>query len=305
VSRRTAAALVSLALVLNTPSCGDGLSTDPRGDGGNRQFGSEAGPVCVPSQPFGIPALVPGLNDSGSVGCARFTPNELVAYFSLAHGNQDLAVSRRASRSDPFGPPTFLTNVNSASYDDCPSVTPDELTLYFSSDRNMTRLGDVRLYTASRPSANSPFPLPSEIASLTSFAEGGAYAIPDRDVLYFHDARAGNGNLYRSLGKGTAFSTIEPLSVNTAESDELWPVLTPDEQTLYYASPQRTATFDIWMASRNGPDVPFGTPMFIETLSTSSSHEYPSWISPDGCRLYFTRDDGASGSYIYVAAKVP
>jgi hypothetical protein len=47
----------------------------------------------------------------------------------------------------------------------------------------------------------------------------------------------------------------------------------------------------------------FGTPTAVSELD-SVDGEYPTWLSPDECRLYFTRLNGDQ-SDIFVASRTP
>jgi dipeptidyl aminopeptidase/acylaminoacyl peptidase len=87
------------------------------------------------------------------------------------------------------------------------------------------------------------------------------------------------------------------------------PTLSPDELTLYFASSRTLETRcasmlddEIWQANRATTADPFAHPRPIAELSTHRP-EWPSWLSPDGCRLYFTRQSARSDADLYVAEK--
>jgi Tol biopolymer transport system component len=79
------------------------------------------------------------------------------------------------------------------------------------------------------------------------------------------------------------------------------PVVTPDELTIYFTSPAG-GTGDIYVAHRAAMTDPFGEPSIVSELDSSTTNEEPSWVSADGCDLYFSSDRaGGSGYDLYVA----
>jgi hypothetical protein len=84
--------------------------------------------------------------------------------------------------------------------------------------------------------------------------------------------------------------------------------VTADGTTLYFASNRghdggygRT---DIYVARRMAADGPFGEPALVSEVNAAGSANRTSWVSPDGCRLYFASDRASPGSEdIYVAEK--
>lgn len=99
------------------------------------------------------------------------------------------------------------------------------------------------------------------------------------------------------------------MQVSTVDtsSGELAPAPSPDELTLYFGSDRPDApakgNVDIWMTKRAAASDPFEPPLNVQELNTSAL-EWPDWLSPDNCRLYFDRD-GATGRRIYVAERAP
>jgi hypothetical protein len=64
--------------------------------------------------------------------------------------------------------------------------------------------------------------------------------------------------------------------------------------------------YDIWVASRKSDVEPFAFHTNVTELNTEAQ-EWPTWVSPDGCRLYFSRRPGERGDNydLYVAERVP
>ena len=283
-------ALVGLA------SCGAGVSQHP-----------ELDVRCNPTDEFAAPKLVRGLDDGGGVvSYVRFSPDELTAYFSIldARGNGDIYTSRRPSVTATFGPFVALSALESAVDDLSPTVTADGSTLYMDSNRS----GAYQVLTASWLPADGAFSAPVPIPILDVSSEGGAYVLPDGSALYFQSARdtGTESSLFRAARTENGFETPMPLSVNTSNAERN-AVISPDEKVLYFATNWRNPSLgdgvtDIWMATRASAADNFGEPVFLDALNTPSQ-ELPSWVSPDGCRLYFTRLDSDLRPWVYVAER--
>jgi hypothetical protein len=54
------------------------------------------------------------------------------------------------------------------------------------------------------------------------------------------------------------------------------------------------------MSARTSRDLPFRAPVFLSELDTPEE-EFPQWISPDGCRLYFGR--ASSLNFLFVGER--
>jgi WD40 repeat protein len=155
-----------------------------------------------------------------------------------------------------------------------------------------SRSNYYRLYVASRAFIGAEFSTPRELMSLNVYGEGGPYVTPDGSVLYFHSWRGGNNaDLYRATRNGTVFNEPELLTSISTGAHEFYPVVTPDELTIYYFTEgDPLGRNGIWMATRATLAVPFGNAVHLSALN-GSRDAVPDWISPDGCRLYYIQRD--------------
>ncbi len=83
------------------------------------------------------------------------------------------------------------------------------------------------------------------------------------------------------------------------------PVVTNDELTMFFCLNELTV--HIWQATRSVTTAPFSNTHLVVELS-SPFDEVASWVSPDGCRLYFSGaypadDAGNVQSDIFVASR--
>lgn len=81
--------------------------------------------------------------------------------------------------------------------------------------------------------------------------------------------------------------------VNSAFNDS-YPVVTDDSKRMYFASQRSAVTrgYDIFVTTRPNATSPFTEPVLVQELSTLAD-EYPTWLSPDGCKMYMMRNSAA------------
>ena len=83
-------------------------------------------------------------------------------------------------------------------------------------------------------------------------------------------------------------------------------IVSHDLRTLFFASsagaPDVSQDYDIWSSTRASATAAFGAPVRVPELS-SSAEDYPSWLSPDGCRIYLTRGQLETGYAVFVASR--
>jgi hypothetical protein len=274
---------------------------------GGGDAGDANGRQCFSWQPFGAPTPVAGLVDlDDDFLSVRLSPDELIAYMSSGPSGRldkfDILISSRASRFEPFRPATPLSALNATSEDSWPTVTADGLTLYM----NSTRGGEHQLFVSSRAFVAAEFSTPKELSTLDVSGEGGPYVTPDGSALYFHSWRAlGSADLYRATRNGASFNAPDRLAVINTDANEFYPVVMPDELTIYYlTNADPLGQNGIWMATRASVSEPFGAAVFLRDL-TGPLDALPNWISPDGCRLYYNQRDASLRHWAYVAERNP
>jgi len=262
------------------------------------------GGVCEPTAEFGPPELVQGLNGSLTTNSARFSSDERIAYFStLSAGHLNLFTTSRADRTAAFGPFAALA-VPDGNDHTSPVVTDGGLTLYTDTRTS----GGWGIHKAVRSSTMVEFSSLMPVTALNAADEGGSYIA--NDVFYLSSFRVGNYNLYASKIVNGEFQMMQTLSVNTGGL-ELAPVVSADGLVIYYSFgpgpiPATGAYgLDVMMAIRPSVDAPFGMPVPLGAINTAADDELPTWISPDGCRLYFVRNVQNAGNFIYVAERRP
>jgi hypothetical protein len=267
--------------------------------------------TCSDSTPWGTPVLLAGVNGTTSNEAeGRLSPDELTIYFMSDRaggtGSNDIYMSTRASISDNFGTPQAVAGVNTTASDAWPSVTADGLSMYLESNST----GTYQVMISHRTTVIGQFPAPTPVANVNvGVSQGQPYILPDESVLYFaaNPTSTVAADLFRSA-RGPSGQFGAPVAVSTVntQSTEYAPVVTSDELTIYFASTRTDSpakgNFDIWKASRASTSASFDPPVNVQELNTANT-EWPEWMSPDHCRLYFSRS--VANQKLYVASRSP
>src|SRR5262249_47051877 len=93
-------------------------------------------------------------------------------------------------------------------------------------------------------------------------------------------------------------------SANSAREENM-PTVTDDEREMFFSRYGTDFERDIWVVARESASDPFGVPQKVVEAS-SSDDEFPSWVSPDSCRLYMISNrpiDGVTRYRVWVAEK--
>ena len=85
-------------------------------------------------------------------------------------------------------------------------------------------------------------------------------------------------------------------------ANELVPVVTTDELHIYFARNNGT-DYDVFEASRSSLADGFGAAAGVPGISTIGYDELPSWVSPDGCHLYYSSAAGVTGNDLFMIAR--
>jgi len=281
--------------------------------------GTPAFPPCDPSQPFGPPTLVPGLDPGGDINVvsgndtsARLSRDELTIYFgsdrATANGGFELFAATRPTVTDAFAMPTLIDELaSSAGETQSPTLTPDGLTMFFESSRS----GDFQIFQTSRDTLGSPWRRPKTVDTIDRGNDGGPanqvgapYVVPG-GALYFHELVRSFHDIFRADSLG-----IRDLSGAFRGTEDAQPAVSDDELTMYFASTRpdpggnAQGGYDIWIETRSSVDDDFGSPSVVQEVS-SGRDDGPTWISPDGCRLYLQRSGGGLPARLFVAQKPP
>ena len=266
---------------------------------------TDAREPCEAGTPFTGSVEVPIVGNH-SVEAARFTRNRGVAYLSLCPPDLpdpkrgcDLYTSVYSTQTESFSGFSIMNGVSTMDvYDSYPSITSDNQHLLFGSERDGQT---VRIYVAATQNGSFDNPTITRLAGTGTSASNEPYIVGDGRVLYF-SAEEMSSQLYRMEGAPPTFggkSTLVP-GVDIANNDEYAPVVRDDELEMFFAS-GRDFTLDLFTATRASTGDAFGTPVRVANLS-SSGNDWPVWITPDGCELYYIAKSGTVAT-LYVARR--
>jgi WD40-like Beta Propeller Repeat len=231
---------------------------------------------CDPDGEFSPPVLLDSLSSGAADYGPRLTSDELTAYLASSRTGESRAyAATRASVSEEFAQPVQLPLAPGVIW---PTVTDDGLTLYAEGSLDGT-VGKVDIWRATRKNPDDPFGALENVAAVNSEAsDANPFAMNDGVVLYFMSRLQGSTDIYRAEREGDDLAAPD-LVLESAVS----PVVTPDERRIFIAM---GSPLDIWTATRDAPDAPFGEPEPVDELN-SAEDDRPAWISGDGCRIYF------------------
>ena len=258
-------------------------------------------PACNLAAPFGAAAPLTSLNSSVIDGSALLSPDELTILFTSNRLGAGLNVftAARANKSAAFGAAAPLASLNFGGADTWNvALTGDGLTAYFVTDQNAAD----HMYVATRASSLAGFGTP-KLMPVPIVSGEQPFVTPDGKALYYTDQLTGPKYQIARAALG-ATPTVAAVPISVPSMDVGIPVLNPTETLMYFTVFDHTnfLSYDIWTAKRATANDAWSAPTAVAELNTSG-FEGPSWISPDGCALYFTRALSGSNWDMYVARK--
>lgn len=280
-----------------------GIPADQSAPDASSDAAADAGPPppCNLAAPFGAATPLSSLNTSVIEGQAHMSLDELTILFTSNRLNTGLNVftASRPNKAAPFGAPAPLASLNFVGADTWnASLTGDGLTAYIVTDQNAAD----HMYVATRASSLVGFGAPQLMPAPIVSGEQ-PFVKADGTVLYYSDPSTTPHQIARAVLGGSPVVTAVPISVPSL--DVGIPVIDLNETLIYFAAFDHTnfLSYDIWTAKRAKATDPWSAPAPVTELNTAG-FEGPSWVSPDGCALYFTRANNSGSDWdMYVARK--
>lgn len=266
---------------------------------------------CNISKPFDPGVLIAGASTGGPRGFPTLSTDELTLFFNSDVGEAGVGGSvfaaQRADRASPFGAPTPVP-FTASHYDSQPMLSADALELFFLSNRP-GGAGGLDLFVSTRATTAAAFVNVAPLGLNSALSDENPFLRADGAEFWFSSDRPpqmpGSSDIYRVTRSSGGFGTpAAATSLNSAAWDGK-PVLSADGRTIFFGS-QRSGggakgNTDIWTATRASVAVDFGAPSNVSELN-STFHEFPGWLSTDGCRLYLTSFQSGK-SEVYVATR--
>jgi hypothetical protein len=193
-------------------------------------------------EPFGAPEEISTLNHPGGhVTSPWVSPDNLrMYYYCTGNFGQQLRFSERASTDAAWLPGENVAELNRLGRIATAWLTEDEHVIVFCGRNVEGGLGDWDLWMASRPDREALF---GDVTNLTALNtedwDGQPSLSADGLTLYFMSKRAGRAQIFRAHRetRDQAFGTLTHMEVfDTPDGLSLFPCITPDERTFYFAS---------------------------------------------------------------------
>jgi hypothetical protein len=271
---------------------------------------------CTGDEPFGPPSHVAELSSSARETNIRLTRNELSAYISRgdpangsAPSTSEIYVAHRDDLAATFRAPVAMDLTSDPATDAMESA--DGLSLYVTLQLlPAPNRAVARLAVAHRNSVDEAFGSPTQLALNQPLDPADPHGLDQHPyilpsgVLWFSSDRSGTvGDLWRAEPSGLGFAAPELVAELSTSASEVYPVVSDDELAVYFAR-EVGGQLDIMVATRTSRDRAFDPPQPVAELDTTFG-DRPSWLSPDGCSLYFTsaRDGGAGLFDVWRAEK--
>jgi Tol biopolymer transport system component len=224
----------------------------------------------------------------------KLSADELSAYHSSdLSGTPHIYYATRAARTAPFGAGSEVTSLSDALGERWAS--PSASGLYVVIERNS------KLFEASRAATTDPWSAPTAPPELNEdsmafpLTTGLPHLMPDGNTLYFSRVVVTSYDIFKSTRSGATWSAPVAVSeLNVSGVNDWAPALTPDALTMYFGSSRASgdagagARSSIWVATRASVNDPFGAPRKVTELDQGTDI-FPSWVSADNCRLYYSQ----------------
>ena len=204
-----------------------------------------------------------------------------------------------ATRQNPSGPFTSINKVLSDNYHAAsPWVSADELRMYYHNESS-----SWSLKVSTRASINAPWSVGTGISEINVL---GSVLHPwltgDELTIFFDHITPTSWDIWTASrpDRNSAFGNARSLTELNTSAVEGCSSVTADGLAIYFTSERNSSSGEIFKASRNSLNDPFGN---VEHLSFLDSPGYVvgyPGISADGTALYFWRGNSSSVSDIYV-----
>jgi len=263
--------------------------------------------TCSAAAVFTAPARILGLPES-AIGL-HLSPDEKTATFHVT-GQKSIYQASRPSRLEAFGTPLPLaltidqtdagpdsgyTGPPSFSY---ASITGDNSRIYVAAASS--------IFTSTASGAGF-----GPLQRVPQFTQNGFYFFThpyirqDGTEIYVANTFFSVGDIRVASVSGGTVGEPSILDIGSVGRNRSF-VVTPDGLTGFYSTDREGdagGPYQIWRVNRASTSLPFSSASAVVELRATGAND-PTWISNDGCRLYF--ESNRSGTMnTYVAERAP
>jgi Tol biopolymer transport system component len=233
------------------------------------------------------------------------------------HGEADLWMTTRATKSDPWEEPVNLGSpVNTPDPDWCMSLSHDGCTLYYASQRSGGE-GGSDIWVSTRATTDDVWGEPVNLGTIINHSghDGTPFISEDGLELYFtslfRSGGYGGDDIWVSTRESNEDEWGTPMNLGpvvNSQFEEIFPVLSTDGLSLFFSSgligpgrPGGSGRSDIWVTRRKTRDADWGEPVNLGQPVNSSLGEWSPTFSADGSTLYFSAGVFGSGDLYEVS----
>ncbi len=258
----------------------------------------DATPLCNPSAPFGTPVSLTTLASSFAQNGGWLSADGKRFYFARqSTGNAGYQVWISAVNNGAFGAPAIVSDVSdpdaAPTSDFAARESPDGTRLYFFSYRPPSTSGYGGAFISSR-AADGGWAAPTLFADGYSAGAGEMYPVPG--AIYQPYGFALKRLLVDSNGDIGAPVDVDPdggSGINIGGKAVLDLAVTADERHVYFTSDRSGLyQFHIYESDRALVTDPWGQPVMlpqpINSPTASETDDYPAYVTPDNCTLYYS-----------------
>ena len=198
-------------------------------------------------------------------------------------------------------PVNLGSRINTSSHDGNPTLTTDNKLIVFHSRRS-GGYGADDLWRSRWASGSWQTPQNLGTRVNTSATEATAFIARNNTRLYFSSNTSGGYGgqdiYWCTFSNGVPGTKTNVGSRINSSRNEIYPVLTRDENTIYFASTRlpNYGQHDIWVSAKSGGN--WQTPVNLGNVINTTGQDYPMWISDNGNILVISSNrSGTRGGY--------
>jgi Tol biopolymer transport system component len=261
---------------------------------------------CRYEDPFGPFTRIEELSSAQSEGRATLSADELTIIFERKSSTTtSLMIATRSAINQPFSAPRVALSTPGMQLME-PSLSADGLSLYYARSYS----GGQDIQRARRASVSEPFTAGANLFFPNGTEMKDFYPFIKGDQLWFTRNTGTNYDIFRADKSGESFDTPFRIAELSTTDDDFGIVLSSDERAAYFT---RSVTvvgerfYDTYVATRTSKTERFEEPRTVPELMQPGSVNIPSWLSPDGCRMYIASDRAGSPLKfdLYVTSRAP
>jgi len=209
---------------------------------------------------------------------------QIAAYSVVVNGDGNLYEARMRSRTT--GTATTSIETDATKFHGSPELSPDGLTIHAQWAESETN-GELVRWTRTSTDAAWTGPVPVEELTTTADERPGPTDRTNQRMVIVRAAQL--AEVVLQDGRWTPIATTGALTVAAAPRN---PYLSADGLTLLFVATEPSSGLsDVFVSSRYAVDMPWLPAQRLDVASSPVHNEQDPWLSADGKRIYFSREE--------------